>query len=65
MEPVSIWDLKDKDHPAVLKGLERKCGLCGADKGDYCHALSEGHNLTYLVHFERATHHWDARKKTA
>lgn len=61
----SFADLQNREHPAVLKALDRVCGLCAAPKGQFCRGLSPGAVPVTVVHYGRAVNSTDegTRKK--
>jgi hypothetical protein len=59
----SFMDLQNREHPAVLRALDRVCGLCGAPKGSFCTALQSKHLPVTLVHYSRAVTDSDARAR--
>lgn len=59
--PVTIRDLKHPDQPAVVHALTVKCGMCGVPPGEFCHAIGQGKRMAGLVHFSRATQHYEKR----
>jgi hypothetical protein len=59
---ITIHDLTDPDQPAVIAALARPCGMCGALKGKLCRSLN-GYPMATVVHFERATRHYEKRGK--
>lgn len=65
MTPVTIHDLLSLDSPAVQKALEIPCGLCGAARGEVCRPFDKRFPLATLVHFSRATTHWERKGKAA
>lgn len=45
--------LTDRGDPRVIRALGRKCGICGAGKGEDCRNPYGG-TLNRIVHMERA-----------
>ena len=60
---ITISDLQHPDSPAVVRALTIRCGLCGVPVGHFCHAVGKGKKMVGLVHFARATKHYESRSK--
>ncbi len=61
MKQVTIHDLLSMDSPEVKRALKIRCGMCGAKVDDRCRSLNPGFAMVSVVHFARATSHYESK----